>query len=137
LNKSHECDGDDNGTKGEDDGQPELVWSRDGEVSQEVKWENHGYDVDKSLLVKLRTMDDLARHILNTSAAMSALVANLIDASARRRSSGKLQPAISASVGGSWSLVEQCKDNCVCDLPGLQYRYNGEHVKKFESMQAK
>lgn len=106
LNKSHECDGSDDGTKGEEDGQPELVWSRDGQVSQEVKWESHGYDVGKSLLVKLRTMDDLARHILNTSATMSALVANLIDASARRRSSGKLQPAISASVDGSWSLVE-------------------------------
>lgn len=34
LNESHECDGDDDGTEGEEDDKSEFVCPRDGELSQ-------------------------------------------------------------------------------------------------------
>lgn len=53
--------------------------------------ENHGCKI----VSRLRLMRiDIRCDLLRTSATMSALVANFMDASARRRSSGLLQPAI-------------------------------------------
>lgn len=103
-----------------------------------MKGKNHGYNIGEASVVS-SDQDRIGHHLLSTSATISAVVANLIDISARRRSSGLLQPATFAFVNNPILSFREISQgfNWARDILGLQYLYNGEQVKKLDSMQLK